>query len=48
MCGQGVHEKSLYFPLIFAVNLKLLELGKKLKNPSGKPHDFITKGLVTE
>ena len=22
--GQGTHEKSLYFPLSFAVNLKLL------------------------
>lgn len=32
MCGQEVHRKSLYLPLNFVVNLKLLQ--KKKKNKS--------------
>lgn len=34
VCDQGVHEKSLDLRLNFAVNLKLLQKTKNLKNPT--------------
>ena len=34
--GEGVHGKSLYLPLNFALNLKLLHNIKSLKNYAGK------------
>lgn len=31
MCGQGINEKSLYFPFNFAVNLKCSVIKNLLK-----------------